>query len=273
MSTTPQPHLTALTAGTGLMTCGFDIEMKDRFAHWTTFDGVTRDNVEDIIADPVALAGRITSSLAKAMKIFWQVSAYKFTCTASTANPDFPGSSSLSSVLFESILPPARACSPVALSAGVDRDPEDAPRYAVSSLYRATYFVKYLYDGEFIGWGTYDGRSPTSTSFLAIESATEGVWSRLNICGYINERVNSSRRTYDYAYVEIGGASFVCEAFVDTTKNNPPSSTVTTTLDAVNMKAEATVVFTLQDGSGTFTNTCLCQIGPTTGFEYFSFVT
>ena len=273
MATTPQPHFTALTIGNGLQTCGFEVEMKDRFGYWTTFDGVNRDTVAGIIANPAGLAASIANSLEKAMKIFWQMSAIKFTCTAASTEPDFSGASSLTGVIFEGILPPTRVCSPDELRYGLDRNPENEPRYAVSSSYRGMIFVKYLYDGEFIGWGTHDGRSPTSfLSFLAIESAAGGVWSRLNICGYINQRANTSRRTYEYAYVEIGGISFVCEAFVETTSNNPPTRVVTTTLDATNMKAEATLVYS--DGSGSsYTNTCLCKIDGAAGFEYFSFVT
>ena len=279
MATTPQPHFTALTVGNGMMSCGIAREVKDRYAHWTTFDGVNRDNVSAIIADPVVLAGRINDSLKKAMKIWWQMSAIKFACTASSGDPNpgnpYPQEGSISQVLFESILPPARVCSPTELRSTSVQDPSSTLRYAVASVERSFYFTRLFYDGEFVGWGSFTGdRSAASFSFLSLEAAAAGVRSRTILCGLVQtEGANTSKITYDYDYVEIGGASFICEVRVETSTNNPPSRTVTTTIDATNTKAEATITY--DDGGGeVFTNTCLAEIpDQANALEYFSFVT
>ena len=270
-------NFTALTLGNGMMTCGIKREVKDGWDRWTTFDGVNKDNVAAIVANPAALAGRIEESLKKAMKIWWQMSAIEFTCTASSGDPDheypYPTEGEISSVNFEGIEPHTRVCSPSELRSTSEQDPSNTLRYAVASVERALYFTRYFYDGEFVGWGSFTGNTASSFSFLSLESAAAGVRCRCILCGAVKtEGTDTSGITYDYDYVEVGGASFVCEIKVETALSNPPRRVITTTIDATNTKAKATMVQELSDGSGTYTNTCTAEIpDQANGLEYFSF--
>jgi hypothetical protein len=274
MATEPQPPFVALTVGTGLMTCGFNVEMFNVYSRYTTLSGINRDNVESYIADPAGLAVSIESSLNCAMKLWWTMSKMNFICNASTTEPDNPDSGSLDVDNLEYILPSARVCSPSELRSKDQVNPDRNIRYAVAASYRNMgAFVKYLYKGQFIGWGMWRLQSTTLTNFVSIFAASAGVETQISLAGHGNDKVGSGQREYKYAYVEFDDCYFLCEA----TKNNAANAdSIEYTLNCEStgtIESTVQVTYELQDGSGVSTNTASCKIDPSSYLEFFTFTT
>jgi hypothetical protein len=273
MATQPQPPFVALAVGTGLMTCGGTVEMFNNWSRYTTLSGINRDNVESYIADPAGLAVSIESSLNCAMKLWWTMSKMNFTCNASTTNPDNPDSGSLNEDNLEYILPPARVCSPSELRSKTQLNPDRNIRYAAALTWRQMgAFRKYLYKGQFIGWGLFR-LMHYNLNFATLLSATGGVETQISLGGYGNDKVGAGQREYKYAYVSFDDCYFLCEATKDNAANADSIEYTLNCESTGTIESTVEITYELSDGSGTYTNKASCKIDPSSYLEFFTFTT
>ena len=194
---------TALGAGNGFPFCLTKVDVSG-YDHWTTFSGVNKDS-------PTTSDALIAESLAIGMNLYWNT----FSCVAPTSS-SFTGSTgnTSSSVSYLDVSssargdPHKRVCGRVVAN---EKDNNGSSYAEVYINFAGGNFVAKMYDGvttdegNLVGYGFYSG-----SLILTRGAATTRARSRVNIQGFMNETPTTA--AIDYAYVELGGAHFACEA-------------------------------------------------------------
>jgi len=219
---------TALGAGNGFASCLSKVDVSS-YDYWTTFSGVNKDS-------PATSDLLIAESIQLGMKLYWN----GFSCVApsratfsSEREPPLPYESSSVSYLdvssHSTAEPMKRVCGKF-ISASDSQTSSPSGR-TNCQLFLAIDAPVRMYNGDitdednFVGIG-YGMGSPVNTRGSSSARAN----TRVTIVGHLDESP-STTGTYDYAYVEVGGMHFVCEALA---KGN-----VSETANAANLTASA----------------------------------
>lgn len=193
----------ALGAGNGFPFCLTKVDVSG-YDHWTTFSGVNKDS-------PTTSDALIAESLAIGMNLYWNT----FSCVAPSSS-SFTGlsgntSSSVSYLDVSSSArgdPHKRVCGRVRAS---EKDNNGSSFAQVYINFNGGNFVAKMYygvttnEGNFVGYGF-----PSGALILTRGAASSRADSRVSIQGFMNETPTTV--AIDYAYVELGGAHFVCAA-------------------------------------------------------------
>ena len=216
----------ALGAGNGFPECITKVDVSS-FDYWTTFSGVNKNS-------PATSDLLIAESIQLGMKLYWNL----FSCVAPT-NVTFsstgsnPGESSSVSNLDVSSHSRAEPMKRICGFASASDNQSSAPNGATNcQLFLTAGLPVRMYNGvitneaNFVGIGRGMGSTVNTRG-----SASNRAVSRVTIVGHIDAST-STAGVYDYAYVEVGGMHFVCEARADGNDSEIP--------DAANLTASAT---------------------------------
>tara|TARA_R110000803_G_C11979749_1_gene320610 strand:+ start:2055 stop:2774 length:720 start_codon:yes stop_codon:yes gene_type:complete len=206
---------TALGEGNGFPFCPARVDV-DTFDYWTTFSGFNKNSTGSPSEQD------IFDSLTLGMKLFWNLHEM-----SATAEVSFPTGNDIADVILTApqntnpLKPSERICGNILTSS------------KASGSNRLTIYIRigrmYL-NGEFIGYGL--DRSAERRPFSSRAISGGGVYANVYLGGYIQFYTTPvAGREDDFAYVTLGGVSFVCIA------NAATSTDFSTSTDASGMTA------------------------------------
>ena len=188
----------ALGAGNGFPSCLGKRDVSG-YDYWTTYSGVNKDN-------PVASDALKSESLVLGMKLFWNLFTLDCSVEASIIGPSTNTSTTISGLsLVET--PIERVC--LSQTSIIDSD-VDAP--TASGIIIVNRLPVRMYNGStndednFVGIGSNADLEARGRA----DSTTDAI---VRLSGRVISADTGPE--YDYAYVTVGGISFVCEAIAE----------------------------------------------------------
>ena len=233
----------ALGAGNGFPHCLDKVDVSN-YDYWTTFSGFNKNSggspTEQQIAD----------SLTLGMKVFWNLHKMNATIVAVPAGRDLTDVTVVETFSDQASdeLTPINRVSKVDIFSRNRLDNNNNTIAVKEGVVRM-----YLGD-EFIGYG---GRVRfPSQSFCADALNFSGVKARVFLGGYGDISTPSTDRLDDYAYITIGGVSYVCNATATTLAAIP--GFYTASVDAANLTASCAT-------------SNASSVSTITGFEFYTY--